>query len=62
MLLSYSTDRLIPPEDLKWFSSGLSQNGDVVNHYEGLESEYANDPFLIENKTPEMNLRLTVLL
>eukprot|EP00924_Labyrinthula_sp_SR-Ha-C_P010080 augustus_masked-scaffold_40-processed-gene-1.6-mRNA-1 protein AED:0.27 eAED:0.28 QI:0/0/0/0.5/1/1/2/0/414 len=61
LLLSYSTDKLTPPEDLERFSGALGKRG-VRTHFEVLESKYGHDAFLIEREAPQLNFRLKSFL
>eukprot|EP00924_Labyrinthula_sp_SR-Ha-C_P014608 augustus_masked-scaffold_34-processed-gene-3.7-mRNA-1 protein AED:0.04 eAED:0.05 QI:0/-1/0/1/-1/1/1/0/387 len=61
LLLSYSTDKLTPPEDLERLSGALGRQG-VRTHFEVLESKYGHDAFLIEREAPQLNFRLKSFL
>lgn len=61
LLLSYSTDRLTPPEDFERFSSILGRYS-VPNHFEILRSIHGHDAFLIEREATSLNIRLKAFL
>mmetsp|Transcript_16099 Transcript_16099/g.21153 ORF Transcript_16099/g.21153 Transcript_16099/m.21153 type:complete len:428 (-) Transcript_16099:2520-3803(-) len=61
LLLSYSTDRLTPAEDLERLSETLGRRG-VSVHYEVLQSQFGHDAFLIESQAVELNMRLRAFL
>jgi len=61
LLLSYSTDRLTPPQDLERLSEVLGRHG-VSVHYEVLQSQFGHDAFLIESQALDLNMRLKAFL
>jgi len=61
MLLSYSTDRLTPAQDLERLATVLGRNN-VPVFFETIDSKFGHDAFLIENEAEPLNVRLRAFL